>query len=581
MLRSRAALTAAVAIVTFFVFAYALLELPSLPDTDSYYHLAVAQLYADHGLVEDLPWARFSAMHDGFGDKELLFHLLLIPFTNGDAATGGRLAIALWNAAIAGAITWIAFDALGPWGALLAPLLYLAAPYFWIRTMRLRPELLSVLLFLLIAAATARRKVWTVALLSVALTLGHTAFHVLAAMAVLWMLATRLTERHWEWKPAAATCAGIAAGVLLHPHSSDSLRIWYLQNIRFLQLKSVLDVGAEIHPPRLANLLLHNAGWWIAIVAALVLLRPWRMKASRATVVFASTAAVFLVLQLMMERMSTYFLPFATLAVAFACAGLARRRVVVAIMVVIAIAASAPFARRTAHFLAERMPSDVERDYAAFGATVPAGAKVAARWGATDAYVFFAPQGRYLNVLDPVFMADPHPQVYWAQRQMFDGFEPDIPLVARRRLDSDFIAYAKWETPPDFAARVQFDPRLVRVYDGYNVLVRIQRSDAFITDWPGYPRIDPSLEGFVDADRVHRGAPCTTFTRTLTTPARYELAPWGPTRVWLDGQLRAEIKTAPLAVLGRGTMLDTSTARELRIETCRAAERSGFYLVRR
>jgi hypothetical protein len=48
MLRSRAVLTAAVAMVTFFVFARGLFELPSLPDTDSYYHLAVAQLYADH-----------------------------------------------------------------------------------------------------------------------------------------------------------------------------------------------------------------------------------------------------------------------------------------------------------------------------------------------------------------------------------------------------------------------------------------------------------------------------------------------------------------------------------------------------
>jgi hypothetical protein len=457
VLRSRAVLAAAVAMVTFFLTAHALFELPSLPDTDSYYHLAVARLYAQDGLVQGLPWARFSAMHDGFGDKELLFHLLLVPFTE------GRLAIAFWNALVAGAITWLAVDAIGPWGVAIAPLLFVAAPYFWIRTIRLRPEMLSLLLYLLIAAATARRRVWTVLLLSIALTLGHTAFHVLAFVAVLWFFVTR------EWKPAAATLAGITIGVLVHPHFPDNLRIWFLQNVRLLQLKSVLDVGAEIGPPRIANLLLHNAGWWLAVAIALVLFRPWRRRPSRETVIFTTLAAVFFVLQLLMERMSTYFFPFATLALVFACAGLPRQRVFA-----IAVIASLPFAIGAARSLHARMPSDVERDYAAFGASIPPGAKVAARWGATDAYVFFAPQGRYLNVLDPVFMAVPHPREYEAQRRLFDGREPDIAHVAKHLLDSDYIAYAKWEASPEFLARVNNDPRLERVYDGYNVLLRVK-----------------------------------------------------------------------------------------------------------
>lgn len=458
MLRSRGILTAAVAIVTFFVFAFALLELPSLPDTDSYFHLAVAKLYAEQGLVDGLPWARFSAMHETFGDKELLFHLLLIPFTSGDATTGGRLAIAVFNAAIAGVITWIAVGELGPFGALIAPLLYLTAPYFWIRTMRLRPELLSLMLFLLIAAATARRKLWTVAALSVALTLSHTAFHVLAAMAVLWFLATR------EWKPAAATLAGVAIGILVHPHFPDNLRIWFLQNVTFLRMKDVLDVGAEIHPPQITNLLLHNAGWWILAIAAIAL---WKRK----SVHFLVLAAVFLVLQLMMERMSTYFFPFATLALAF---GVREGKRWLAPIFVIAILVSIPFSLRTARALAARLPPDVERDYAAFGASIPPGAKIAARWGATDAYVFFAPQGRYLNVLDPVFMAVPHPDAYQAQRRMFAGAEPDIARVAKEQLDSDYIAFARWEMTPAFLERVRDDPNLVRVYDGYNVLLRVR-----------------------------------------------------------------------------------------------------------
>ena len=114
-----------VAIIAFFLFAHFLFALPSLPDTDSYYHLAVARLYAQNGIVDELPWARFSAMRHGFGDKEILFHVLLMPFARGD---GGRIAIALLNAILAGVITWLAVEAIGAWGAAVAPVLYLAAP---------------------------------------------------------------------------------------------------------------------------------------------------------------------------------------------------------------------------------------------------------------------------------------------------------------------------------------------------------------------------------------------------------------------------------------------------------------------
>ena len=457
-------LALAVAGVTFFIVAHFVFALPALPDTDSYYHLAVARLYAENGIVDELPWARFSAMRHGFGDKEFLFHVLLIPFARGD---GGRIAIALFNAVLAGVIAWIAIDALGAWGALVAPLLYLAAPYFWIRTTRLRPEVLSLILLLLIVAAAAKKRAWLVGVLSVALTLSHTAFHLLAALAVLWFLFDR------EWKTLAATVAGIAIGIVIHPHFPHSLKIWYLQNVRFLQLKDVLDVGAEIHAPRVIDLLMNNAGWWIAAIVMVAMIRKRDVRA------FTITAAVFLVLQLMMERMSTYFFPFATLAIAYA---LAERRhpagrsagILPAVIAVVAILASTPFTLRAARAMTLRLPSDVERDYAAFAERVPRDAKIAARWGATDAYVWWAPQGRYLNVLDPVFMAETHPREYALQRRLFEGRETDIP-AAMRALDSDYLAFAKWETPPAFLARVKNDPRLELVYDGYNVLMRVRR----------------------------------------------------------------------------------------------------------
>jgi len=464
VLRGRAALTAAVAIVTFFVTAHALLQLPSIPDTDSYYHLAVARLYGEQGFVDRLEWARFSAMHEGFGDKEPLFHALLIPFAD---ATRGRLAVAAINALLAGTIAFVAIGAMGPWGAAIAPLVFLTAPYFWSRTIRLRPEGLSVTLMILVIHFASQRRVWIAAALSAAFALTHTPWHALAGMAVLWLIVTR------EWRTTVAIIGGIALGLIVHPHFPYSLRIWFLQNVESMRHGAVIGMSTENVRPPIALLLAHNAGWFVAAVAALLLARPWREKVSRETLFFAVPAVVFAAMQLLWERMSTYFFPLATLAIVLWCGTqLTRRRF--AVVALIAIAASAPFALLSARSLAGRLPMDVERDWAELGKQIPPGAKIAATWGATDAYVFWAPQGRYLNVLDPAMMLVHDPNAYWAHRTLFDGTAPDLAFVAKKQLDSDYIAFARWEASPRFLERVKSDPRLERVYDGYNVLLRVK-----------------------------------------------------------------------------------------------------------
>src|SRR5213593_5253160 len=87
---------------------------PVLPDGDSYYHLAVARAYAEHGLSYRPDWARYSIMHDGFGDKEFLFHVLLIPFARlGDPTTGAFMALAGFSAVVAALLAGAGLRAIG------------------------------------------------------------------------------------------------------------------------------------------------------------------------------------------------------------------------------------------------------------------------------------------------------------------------------------------------------------------------------------------------------------------------------------------------------------------------------------
>ena len=81
---SRTIRTAAIFMVAFFFWWRIQSLSPSMPDNDPYYHIKVASLISENGPLEHFPWTRFSVWGDRFFDKDLLFHLLLVPFAGED-----------------------------------------------------------------------------------------------------------------------------------------------------------------------------------------------------------------------------------------------------------------------------------------------------------------------------------------------------------------------------------------------------------------------------------------------------------------------------------------------------------------
>jgi hypothetical protein len=550
----------AVFVVGFFVFAFLFLAAPVIPDADSYFHLAVAREYAAQGYLDALPWARFSVLGEAYGDKELLFHYLLVPFvTVTDAATGGRLALALLNAAFAAAMTFFAARALGWWSVAVPVWLYVAAPMLTFRLIRLRPELLALLLLLAFIHAAAARRVRWVAVLAAAFALSYTAFHVIVGLPVLWLACT-LRERDWKL-PLAATI-GAAAGLVAHPGFPSNLRIWWIQNVLFFTEKSGLDVGTEIEAAPLRFLLLLNLGWW-AGVALLWFFSRGRTPDRRRFIFLAVAAGVFAVLTLLLQRMAVYFVPLVTLLLLAKLEGEPhppRARIALALLAtaLLSLPASAKIARELL------VDSGWEADYASFGQAVPQGAKVAAHWGPAEFYCFWAPQGRYLNVLDPVFMAVRSRAVYDAQRRVFEGREPDVPHVVRTTLDSGYIAFPS--TSPLFE-QLQFDPRIVPVWNGLTVLARIEDSDRFV-------RRTPSRD-FIEGNSTR----CESI-ETVAAGQIFELAPHGRAELQVDGGAPRRVSGARL---GRGLLFRvTPGAHRFRVTTCPGKDGvNGFYLLRR
>jgi hypothetical protein len=103
-----------------------------------------------------------------------------------------------------------------------------------------------------------------------------------------------------------------------------------------------------------------------------------------------------------------------------------------------------------------------------FAQAVPANARGAATWADAEWYTFWAPDARYLNLLDPVFMAVPRPGAYRASPSVFEGTSPTCrwwsgpPSRASTSRPTNVTAdrVAAWPLYPRFEGR-WLDGRLV------------------------------------------------------------------------------------------------------------------------
>ena len=185
-----------------------------LYDSDSYYHLAIARSMAESGIADDLPWARFSLLRDGFGDKEFLFHALLVPFVAlFEPVTGGQIFLSLLLAALFATLALHTRAFLGKWAVLVPFALCVTSTEVVWRWVRLRPESLSLLLLLWALWALARRRWVLLGALGATYALSYTAFHAFGGLCLLIFVATWWLRGRFE--PAMVASPAIGIGVLV------------------------------------------------------------------------------------------------------------------------------------------------------------------------------------------------------------------------------------------------------------------------------------------------------------------------------------------------------------------------------
>jgi hypothetical protein len=443
---------------------------PNPWDYDEYFHVGLAR-ELHNGMPASFHWTPFSVAFEHFADKELLFHVLLMPFTGLPIERAALAGAVLGQLLVVGAFAWVLWRLRVDYAPVYLLALTAMGVTFVSRMAMCRPHhgeigfsVLFLGLLLLEASPLA------LAVVAAIFGLFHASGWLPIAFSVLWLLVARFDPAappRRRWLDVAATSLGWAVGQCLHPAFPYNLRLLWIQNVTVLSKATTggqalrSQIGSELQP--MATPLVPDQ--WPVLLAAAVLLvlvavRPaWRRPQVLLITGFAMLA-LFTGLFLWL-RFFELAAPLTLLAIAVGSRlseGSPARRpvakaILVAVLALILVGGLYTFSQIRSHYRTGQiaLPRGMAEWLAEHGR--PGERVFTANWADSAPLFYYAPQLQSLVALDPTFFLLKDPEQFRLYADIVQGRGIDSARVIRERFGARWVTL--WRFPTHKAIATQ------------------------------------------------------------------------------------------------------------------------------
>lgn len=320
---------------------------PIFADPDSYYHVKMALLLRDNGIISSFPWLQLTTLGQSYTDQHLLYHLILIPFvTIFPPLIGMKVATVMFGSSLITAVYWFLRSFRVKWAFFYPVILLFIRPFTFRIGLAKAPS--TSLIFLIVGLAWVfryqLRRLFAIAFTYVWYYGGFALLGVAAAVSAgvsylinrikhrpaaerlatnIRALVSRRQSGHGKfslnWAVLLVVAGGLLAGVVFNPYFPANLKFYEQQlvNIGIINFRNVIGVGAEWYSYDFGELVANGAfASLLVLLAALGLI--FRAKAqSKKSWTLLVLMVFFLVLTLKSRRYVEYYIPFAVLFAAF------------------------------------------------------------------------------------------------------------------------------------------------------------------------------------------------------------------------------------------------------------------------
>jgi len=413
-------------------------------DADTAYHAAVGKLIHEHGILRAFPWTPFSWLADHYADKELLFHLLFVPFNDLGWIAASKIVGTFLGAALLFVLYLVLRAEKVRFAGLWALLPLVTSDVFVFRFGLVRPHLMSIPLAFLVLWSAARGRLVLLAVVSAFYPWSYVAFWQLPLILLVAVEAARLLSgERLRWKPAAAVLAGIVLGWALHPNAWNLLKFNWIVMVDVLlgaawQSKEGIELGLEFLPFTPTQWAQWLLGCTLMVAVGIVL--AWRHRKSDPTLLaFALAALVFCLLTVRTARFAEYFIPFSAATMALASRSIPWKGLPVVVFGASLLYTGSAIAE-TLHGLGSRAELIPPSRAAWLQQQIPPGAQVfTTEWGHTGTLLLALPDRKFIVALDPTLFLVKDPELYRLWYGIPRHPEPGMADIIRRRFGARYV----------------------------------------------------------------------------------------------------------------------------------------------
>ena len=451
---------------------------PTLLDLDEYYHIAVSRLLLSGHFPHSLPF-KFSLLGEFYADKDLLMHLLAVPFLLlvKDPVTAAKCTTVLMDTGLALVLFTIMARYAGKTAAAVLTMGLLASSYFVSYSLYMRPATLAILFTTAGLYFMAEKRKIPLLLTTMLFALAHVSAFTLVFFAFLCEGLRRVFYKEFNHDTIAYTLLGLMAGYIIHPNFPLNLATIYVNSILapiYAHAPGLNTFGGELLAGRSNDVLsgallvfaLSGFIFWTAFA-----LRP---RVSFATVLFTAAAQIYFALGMCAVRFWHQAIPLTLLAAA-AFWGDCRREetpenrwrlklaagawtAVTALLILHTVPATFKSLEQRRQFIAPI----AEAAQWAHGKLKPGTLIYHTLWSDSHALLLYAPEYTYISALDPVYMIYSNPQAAELSDKLMAGQIQNPLLAITDMFKANYVFTLK---APPFYKQVRAMPGFETIYE--------------------------------------------------------------------------------------------------------------------
>ena len=303
-----------VLIVFITILAIMQFTVPNIIGFDGHYHIKAADIIKKEGFIKEFPWAKYTLLSDNYADIQLLFRLLLIPFTFFGLNLGAKLASILF-AAIAFSIFYWFLTQNKIRYAFFWTLLYLfTSEFLMYRFMLPRQMPLVIALIILTLHFLQKKRYLFLGVTAFAFVLLHSSFVFQILLIILYLILEKIFIKKIDYKLILYPFIGLIAALVINPYFPNNISLLYTQIFKVNLIANLFNV--EWNPWTFFEFIQNNILVLFYILFSLFLIFK-NKKITKTRSLFISLTVFFFIYTLLSRRMQEFLVPFSILALAF------------------------------------------------------------------------------------------------------------------------------------------------------------------------------------------------------------------------------------------------------------------------